>query len=91
MDGIHGTLVLVDEPLHLFLEPLLIYVEPMMILIVKPLHIHCEVVMDIGKVHICCSHGDHAHACPYRTLGMGMLNGIHMVVTKKEKPMRMIG
>ena len=47
MDGIHGTLVLVDEPLHLFLEPLLMYVEPMMILIVKPLHIHCDVVMDV--------------------------------------------
>ena len=30
MDGIHGTLVLVNELLHLFVEPLLMYVEPMM-------------------------------------------------------------
>ena len=30
VDGIHGTLVLVNEPLHLFVEPLIMYVEPMM-------------------------------------------------------------
>ena len=46
--------------------------------------------LDVGEVHICFSHGDHAHTCPYRTLGMGMLNGIHMVVIKKEKPMHTI-